>query len=37
MVAATWPVDPKKVIDYCCADVERTRALYKRLTFAKAA
>ncbi|MFA6213521.1 MAG: hypothetical protein WC714_29055 [Candidatus Obscuribacterales bacterium] len=34
MVADTWPVDPQKVIDYCKADVERTRAIYKRLTFA---
>lgn len=33
MVAATWPVDPQKVVDYCCADVERTRAMYYRLTF----
>jgi hypothetical protein len=33
MVAATWPVDPQKVVDYCCADVERTRALYYRMTF----
>jgi len=34
MVADTWPVDPQKVIDYCKADVGRTRAIYKRLTFA---
>ena len=34
MVAETWPIDPQKVIDYCKADVERTRAMYKRLTFA---
>jgi len=34
MVADTWPVDPKKVIDYCKDDVLRTRAMYKRLTFA---
>ena len=33
MVAATWPVDPQKVIDYCKDDVERTRQMYKRLTF----
>lgn len=33
MVAATWPVNPQKVVDYCCADVERTRALYYRMTF----
>lgn len=33
MVAATWPVDPQKVIDYCMADVERTRQIYKRLSF----
>lgn len=33
MVAATWPVDPKKVITYCEDDVQRTRAIYKRLTF----
>lgn len=33
MVADTWPVDPQKVIDYCKDDVERTRLMYKRLTF----
>lgn len=33
MVADTWPNDPQKVIDYCKADVERTRQIYKRLTF----
>ena len=33
MVAETWPVDPKKVIDYCKQDVERTRQMYKRLAF----
>lgn len=33
MVADTWAVDPKKVIDYCCDDVRRTRSIYKRLTF----
>ena len=34
MVAETWPVDPQKVIDYCKDDVRRTRAMYKRMTFA---
>lgn len=34
MVAKTWPVDPEKVIAYCKDDVERVRAVYKRLTFA---
>ena len=33
MVATTWPTDPQKVIDYCKQDVERTRQMYKRLTF----
>ena len=33
MVAATWPTDPQKVIAYCMDDVERVRAIYKRLTF----
>lgn len=33
MVAATWPVDPHKVIDYCKQDVERTRQMFKRITF----
>ena len=33
MVAETWPVDPAKVIAYCKKDVERTRQIYKRLTF----
>lgn len=33
MVAATWPADPQKVIDYCKQDVERTRQMYKRLAF----
>ena len=37
MVAATWPVDPEKVIAYCKGDVERVRAVYKRLTFSEAA
>lgn len=31
MVAATWPEDPFKVVEYCMDDVERTRAIYKRL------
>lgn len=33
MVAATWPVDPQRVIDYCKDDVRRTREMYKRMTF----
>lgn len=33
MVAQTWPTDPQKVIDYCVKDVERTREIYKRLTW----
>lgn len=33
MVAETWPVNPGKVISYCREDVERTRQIYKRLTF----
>jgi hypothetical protein len=33
MVAETWPVDPQKVIDYCCDDIRRTREIYKRITF----
>lgn len=37
MVAATWPTDPQKVIDYCKDDVRRTRAMYKRLTWNDAA
>lgn len=37
MVAATWPVDPQKVIDYCKDDVERVRAIHRRMTFAEAA
>ena len=32
MVAETWPVDPQKVIDYCCDDIRRTREIYKRIT-----
>lgn len=34
MVADTWQTDPGKVIDYCKDDVFRTRAIYRRLTFA---
>lgn len=37
MVAATWPNDPQKVIDYCKDDVRRTREIYKRLTFQESA
>lgn len=33
MVADTWQVDPQKVIDYCKDDVERTRSMYRRMTF----
>ena len=33
MVAETWPVDPKKVIDYCTQDVQRTYEVFKRITF----
>lgn len=33
MVAATWPTNPEKVIAYCKDDVERVRALYKRMKF----
>lgn len=33
MVAETWPINPKKVMDYCKDDVHRTRSIYKRLTF----
>lgn len=33
MVAETWPTEPSKVIGYCMADVERTRQIYKRLTW----
>lgn len=36
MVAATWPVDPQKVVDYCKDDVIRTREIYKRLTWCEA-
>lgn len=35
MVAETWPVDPQKVIEYCKDDVERTRQIYKRITFSE--
>ena len=34
MVADLWLTDPGKVVEYCKGDVERTRAMYKRLTFA---
>lgn len=34
MVADTWPKEPQIVIDYCKADVERTRAMFRRMTFA---
>jgi len=34
MVADEWTNGSKeKVISYCCDDVARTRAIYKRLTF----
>lgn len=33
MVAATWPVDPEKVIAYCADDVRRTALLHDRLSF----
>lgn len=33
MVADTWPTDPQKVITYCADDVQRTREMYKRITF----
>lgn len=33
MVAATWQIDPHKVANYCKDDVERTRALYRRMSF----
>ncbi len=33
MVSETWPHDPQRVIDYCKADVQRTREIYKRMTF----
>lgn len=36
MVADTWPKEPQTVIDYCKADVERARAIHRRLTFAEA-
>jgi predicted PolB exonuclease-like 3'-5' exonuclease len=34
MVSETWPIDPNKVREYCKDDVMRTRAMYKRITFA---
>lgn len=37
MVADTWPKEPQVVIDYCKADVERTRAMFRRMTFEEAA
>lgn len=33
MVSEVWKENPQKVIDYCKGDVERTRALYKRMMF----
>ena len=33
MVADTWPVNPEKVIQYCKDDVERTRQIYRRMTY----
>jgi hypothetical protein len=33
MVADTWPDNPQKVIDYCKDDVQRTREIYRRLSF----
>ena len=33
MVAETWPVDPRKVMEYCMDDVRRVREVYKRLVF----
>lgn len=36
MVADTWPKAPQTVIDHCKADVERTRAMHRRLTFVEA-
>jgi hypothetical protein len=33
MVAATWPTDPQKVIDYCKGDVERVREIYRWMTW----
>ena len=32
-VAEVWKTDPSKVIEYCRGDVNRTRQIYKRLTF----
>lgn len=37
MVADTWPKEPEIVIAYCKGDVERTRAMFRRLTFVEAA
>jgi len=37
MVADLWQTDPAKVVEYCKGDVERTRAMYKRMTFTGAA
>lgn len=37
MVADTWPKEPQIVIDYCKADVERTRAMFRRMAFLEAA
>ena len=33
MVAETWPVDPRKVMEYCMDDVRRVREVYERLVF----
>ena len=33
MVAETWPVDPKKVIDYCISDVKAEREIYYKMMF----
>lgn len=33
MVADTWPLDPQKVVAYCCEDVHRTRAIFRRMSF----
>lgn len=37
MVAETWKTDPEKVVEYCKDDVERVRAVYRRLMFQDAA
>lgn len=34
MVADLWAKDPKAVADYCMADVERTRAVYRKMSIA---